>query len=84
MAKFTRRLADAPVFITNVGGVLTAALEILHDLDRDRMERTDLAALDRAIAMLSITQDACDHIVDEIESGAEYRYPVTSGAVVHQ
>lgn len=65
----TLELTDAPAFIYNVGETLTVVLSLLHELKRDAIRDTELASIDRAISILSITQDACEWTVRDIEAG---------------
>ena len=70
MRRYT--LSEATVFITNTSSVISTALDVLHELEAEKLTETDRSALGRCIAMLTITQDACDWAVRDIESGPEF------------
>lgn len=78
--KPVRRLSDCPVFITNMEGLLTTALDIMHELDRSALTDGDREAFDRAISVLTIGQDACGSFVADVESGPDYRLDGKGGA----
>lgn len=70
--KPAHRLSDCPVFITNMEGLITTALDIMHEMDRSALKDDDIEAFDRAISILTTGQDACGSFVAAVESGPDY------------
>lgn len=75
------RLADGPVFITNMSAVLSVALDLLHDVYRTGRSEEDMERVDKAVSLLTVANEACDRTVRDIEAGPDFKpIRMTGGA----